>query len=554
MTRFPGRPSVDVATIALALVFIFPALTLVVPGWVTAIPAVAAICFVFALIGSHLRSGKSGDGWSLPLPVWILVSMPIFWLVSLLVAATGSLSPASVALGAVIAVAGVHLIGALGSADLRQWLAARRDVTGWLLGYLALCSTVVFGVAYFTTASPFRLGVFAGFVVLAIYLWLVVPLATIEHCRRRSLPDPEPPYPTVSVIVPAYNEEGYVGECIESILDTTYPTDRLEVVVVDDGSEDGTFQEATQHRSETVSVYHKDNGGKYSALNFGLLCSSGDIVVCVDADSRLLPDSLSSVVAEFQADPDVGAIAGNVKVENRSGLLTRLQAIEYLVGINTYRRAFSWFGAVPIVPGCLSGFRREALEGASGYDPDTVTEDFDLTVKVLKCGWTVRQSEAAVLTEAPFTLRDLYRQRRRWFTGAVETLLKHRGVLFDGTTGNLHRFSFPFYVLRVFLTPVIAVLMYVGVALAVLARPYETLLLTVLPLLGIASLYALLVIRMEDESLWLLPYVVVYVVGFKQFLEGTLVVSLVRAFVSEDYEWGDVRRAAQLDEFATDGD
>lgn len=269
------------------------------------------------------------------------------------------------------------------------------------------------------------------------YYVFFVPLALYDAHRDDGFVL-EAPSPDVSVLVPAYNEEGYVAPCIESIQNASYPGTK-EIVVIDDGSTDATRAEARAQAAGDPSckVVSRRNGGKHGALNYGLLYASGEIIVVVDADSRLASDALERTVAAFGADSEIGAVVGNVVVSNTDTLVSKLQALEYVIGIQVFRRAFSRWGAVTIVPGALGAFRRSVLERTSGYDPDTLTEDFDLTVKALKAGYAVRATDATCYTEAPSRWHDLYKQRLRWYRGNFTTLLRHRDVFSNARFGVL---------------------------------------------------------------------------------------------------------------------
>jgi len=207
-----------------------------------------------------------------------------------------------------------------------------------------------------------------------------------------------------------------------------YPS--FEVVVVDDGSADRTTEVAGEVAEEDgpgrVRVYRIPNGGKGHALNHGIRKARGDLLLCVDADSRLDPDSLHYAVRHMK-DPSVGAVAGNVKVLNRNKILTNLQALEYIIGQNLMRRILGLFRCVGIVPGPFGLFRRKAVESVGMYTDDTFAEDCDLTLRLLAKGWkVVDEINAVVRTEAPEKLLPFIKQRYRWTRGVLQSLRKHR--------------------------------------------------------------------------------------------------------------------------------
>ncbi|MFW6111328.1 MAG: glycosyltransferase family 2 protein, partial [Thermoproteota archaeon] len=260
--------------------------------------------------------------------------------------------------------------------------------------------------------------------------FLTMPLA-VYHKRKETRKEPLRFPPEISVIVPAYNEEEGLRRTLEGILEADYPSEKKEVIVVDDGSTDRTLAVASLYRKRGIKVYHKEHGGKYSAINYGLKFAHGEIIITVDADSIIGRRALKELVKNFQ-DPEVAAACGNIKVLNRENWITRCQALEYILGINILRRALDVFGAVTVVPGGLGAFRKEILEGGGLYDKDTLTEDFDVTVKTLKTGRIVQASSYALAyTQAPKTLKSLYKQRMRWYTGNLQTLIKHRDAFLN---------------------------------------------------------------------------------------------------------------------------
>lgn len=234
-------------------------------------------------------------------------------------------------------------------------------------------------------------------------------------------------YPKISVIVPAYNEEKTIGKCLHSLTQLDHPN--YEIIVVDDGSTDGTLKEAEKFKLRGVKVVHQENMGKANALNRGIREADGEIIVTVDADTVLSRDSLKRLCTRFVENPKIGAVAGNVKVHPASGMLNALQATEYTTGINLTRKAESMLGCVMIVPGPIAALRREAIEKTDLFSDDTFAEDFDVTMKVLKGGYRAEYEDKAVAyTDAPKSLEDLMKQRRRWYRGMLQVLDKHREV------------------------------------------------------------------------------------------------------------------------------
>jgi cellulose synthase/poly-beta-1,6-N-acetylglucosamine synthase-like glycosyltransferase len=190
-------------------------------------------------------------------------------------------------------------------------------------------------------------------------------------------------------------------------------------------------------------VIAKENGGKASALNQGLECATGEVIVALDADTLFDRWTIERLVRHF-GDPGVGAVAGNVKVGNATNMLTRWQAIEYITSQNFDRRAYDLFNCITVVPGAVGAWRRLAIDQAGGYSSQTLAEDTDLTWTIRKLGYRiVTENEALAYTEAPDGLRPLAKQRFRWAFGTLQNLWKHRGALLNRRYGAFGLLALP---------------------------------------------------------------------------------------------------------------
>lgn len=268
---------------------------------------------------------------------------------------------------------------------------------------------------------------FSGAVVLGlIRIVLMLSLAARPAPARPDRGD----RPRVDVLVAAYNEATVIERTIRSILASRDVM--VRAIVVDDGSTDGTGDIVNQlfGRNPRVVFERKPNGGKASALNLALSLADAPIVVGVDADTQLDRDALAILALRF-SDEAIGAVAGNVKVGNRSNVVTRWQSVEYVTSQNIDRRAFSRLNGITVVPGAIGGYRASALREVGGYSSDTLAEDMDLTWRLRRAGWViVNEGNALAYTEAPATIGALMRQRFRWSFGTLQCLWKHRGALF----------------------------------------------------------------------------------------------------------------------------
>lgn len=292
--------------------------------------------------------------------------------------------------------------------------------------------------------SPYRIArtlvsllFLAFFLVLIARHSLLVVLSVLDQLdryldeRERTSTSAPERTPLVSIVAPAFNEGKVIEASIRSLLELDYPF--YEVLVVDDGSTDDTLERARalegDYPNARVHVLWKPNGGKSSALNFGIARAVGEFVLCMDSDSALAPGTLTAAMRHF-GDPDVGAVAGAVEVSNLDTLWSKLQFVEYLKGLNLVRRGQGFVRGVSIVPGPIGVFRKKALEQVGCYAHDTFAEDCDLTLRLLIDGWKICYEPSAVArTEAPEQLVALIKQRYRWTRGILQAIKKHRAAL-----------------------------------------------------------------------------------------------------------------------------
>ncbi len=304
-------------------------------------------------------------------------------------------------------------------------------------------------------------------IVNRLLLWLAVTVSILgvartillvafarHHARGLAGPALGGFAPPVSIIVPAFNEAVGIEASILSLAASVYPD--FEIIVVDDGSTDGTADIVRRLGVAQVTVVRQANAGKPAALNTGIAHARHDILVTVDGDTVFEPGTLAALVPQL-ADPTVGAVSGNTKVGNRSGLLGRWQHIEYVMGFNLDRRLFHLLNCMPTVPGAIGGFRREAIEAAGGVSGSTLAEDTDLTMAIIRSGWrVVYEEQARAWTEAPASLGALWRQRYRWCYGTMQSIWKHRRALrSSGHDRRLGRVGLPYLILFQVLLPLL---------------------------------------------------------------------------------------------------
>lgn len=298
-----------------------------------------------------------------------------------------------------------------------------------LAGYYYYYLTRLELTDFFLDVSASVLFVFLVTLIIR-YLFLVFA-AFLHHLERMSAPLSSPNTPMVTVLAPAFNEGPVIEASVRSLMMLEYPN--YEAIVIDDGSSDDTFEKASrmaeQWGLDRLRVIRKSNGGKSSALNLGIQQAKGELILCTDADSRLEPATIREMVKHFD-DPKVGAVAGNVKVANRLNLLTWLQALEYVEGLNLIRMAQALLRRISVIPGPVGMFRKSVLGELGGYKEDTYAEDCELTLRLGLAGWDTKyESKAIAWTEAPEDSASLFRQRYRWGRGILQAIIKHRQQL-----------------------------------------------------------------------------------------------------------------------------
>jgi cellulose synthase/poly-beta-1,6-N-acetylglucosamine synthase-like glycosyltransferase len=242
---------------------------------------------------------------------------------------------------------------------------------------------------------------------------------------------------TVSVLMPGHNEGASLRAAVIGLREQTQKG--MQIVVVDDGSTDNMADVGNALRREgliDVFVYRGIRSGKSAAANLGLTYCTGDIVVIADIDTTFDRDGIARIVEPF-SDPEIGGVAGNIAVRNADAtMMTRFQAIQYLVSISLGRRVSDLFGIVFIASGAFAAFRREALLSVGGWEVGP-GEDADITIKLRRAGWKVRfQPSAWALTDVPENFDALFKQRMRWNRSLVRVRARKFNAMFDPREPN----------------------------------------------------------------------------------------------------------------------
>ncbi len=360
-------------------------------------------------------------------------------------------------------------------------------------------------------------------------------------------------FPKVSIIVPAYNEEINAVRTVNNLLLQTYPG--LQIIFVDDGSKDNTFKIISETFSGTsnVQVHTKPNGGKASALNFGINLANTEYVVCIDADTQLKSDAVTQLMKKFDNEK-VGAVAGNVKVGNEVNMITKWQSIEYITSQNFDRRAFDLLNCITVVPGAIGAFKKEAIIKCGGFTTDTLAEDCDLTMRMHRNSYLVRNCNDAIsYTEAPETMKQFMKQRFRWSFGVMQCFWKHRDAAFNPKYKKFGMIALPnifiFQMILPFLAPLadlILVLSLIAAGFGIIPASlghiiFYYLIFSLVDIAGAALAFAF---EKEDykKLLWMIPQRLIY----RQLMYYIVLKSFNRAIKGELQGWGVLKRTGNV--------
>ena len=422
-----------------------------------------------------------------------------------------------------------------------------------------LISAILIAIILYTlpqTVLSFNgLMVYASIVSLVIFLFVLlfryfsILVLAYLYITKYTVESYEDYYPFVSIIVPAFNEGVVLKDSVNSLLELDYPN--YEVIIVNDGSSDNTAEIAEslvgnrkgKKSIVKVSLINKANGGKAKALNAGIQYSEAEFIVCMDGDSQLTPDTLKNAVRHF-VDPEVGAVAGNVKIENRRTFLTDLQALEYVEGLNMARSAQGQLKQVNIIPGPMGIFRKAALRDSGYYSSDTFAEDADITLKILASGWKINyEPNSIALTEAPAKIDQLLKQRYRWTRGIIQAIRKHRKHIYNPTINFTNTIVLWSMVYEALIWP--AMNIFANLFFIVVAGVYGLSSLIFFWWLGISLLdfmAAIYCIAVEKEEFRLVPYAIIYRLVFVLLIDITKAMATVEEFLGLEMEWGKLER------------
>nr|WTA00404.1 bifunctional polysaccharide deacetylase/glycosyltransferase family 2 protein [Streptomyces sp. NBC_00857] len=389
------------------------------------------------------------------------------------------------------------------------------------------------------------LSVIGVLVLVRFGLMLVLSFAHARKVRRRDFRWGDAVTEPVTVLVPAYNERECITNTVRSLMDSDHP---IEIVVIDDGSTDGTADIVDALRLPNVRVVRQENQGKPAALNNGIAHARHDIVVMMDGDTVFEPSTVRELVQPFGA-PRVGAVAGNAKVGNRDSLIGSWQHIEYVMGFNLDRRMYDVLRCMPTIPGAVGAFRRQALERVGGMSEDTLAEDTDITMAMHRDGWHVVYAERArAWTEAPESVRQLWSQRYRWSYGTMQAIWKHRGALVErGPSGRFGRVGLPLVSLFMVLAPLLAPLIDVFLLYGLVFGPTQKTIVAWLGVLLVQAVCAAYAFRLDRERMRHLISLPLQQILYRQLMYVVLLQSWITALTGGRLRWQKLRRTGVVE-------
>ena len=258
-------------------------------------------------------------------------------------------------------------------------------------------------------------------------------------------------YPSVTVMVPSLNEEKTVYKTVRSLLNLNYPKDKLKIFLIDDGSTDNTWDVISKFsKYPNIKIFHKENGGKYTALNLGLEHVETDFLGCLDSDSIADPESLVRIMSYFEKDPSIMAVAPSIIALKPKNIIQSAQKAEYDLSVYI-KKMLGFLGAIHVTPGPLTIFRKKVFDDLGPYRHAHNTEDMEIAYRMQKNHYKIEQcNDAYVYTSTPSSIRKLFRQRLRWIYGFINNTIDYRSILFRKKYGNFSIFTIPSSIISVF--------------------------------------------------------------------------------------------------------
>jgi cellulose synthase/poly-beta-1,6-N-acetylglucosamine synthase-like glycosyltransferase len=273
-----------------------------------------------------------------------------------------------------------------------------------------------------------------------IILWLIVFWKNKDNIYKPKL---KKNHPSVCIIIPCFNEEKTIIKTVRSLLNLDYPKDKLEIMIINDGSTDKTYQKAKKLlKYKQVKLFHKKNEGKWVALNYGITKTEAEFIGCLDADSFVAPDALKLVMTYF-TDKKIMAVTSALKVYQPKNIIQYIQKIEYIFAI-IQRKILAWLNSITVIPGPFSIYRKKIFEKVGLFVRGHNTEDMEMALRIQSKNYRITNvPNASVYTITPASLKALQRQRERWYQGLVKNFWDYRYIFMNKKYKDLGLFIFP---------------------------------------------------------------------------------------------------------------
>ena len=291
------------------------------------------------------------------------------------------------------------------------------------------------------------------FLCLYFEVFLLISFFDYKKDKDGKLPESTENYPTVTITVPVFNEERTVSRTIDSILSLDYPKNKLEIFIVDDGSTDNTWSFVQKFKDNPqIKLFKKENGGKFTVLNYAIEHSKSDLLGCLDADSFVKQDALKIIVSHFMKDKDIMAVTPSVKIYQPNNFIRHIQSNEYDLGV--FRKEIqSRLGAIYVTPGPFSFYKKEVFKTIGVFKHAHMTEDMEIAMRMQKNHLKIENAyDAIVYTVGPDTIKKLHKQRVRWIYGFIKNSIDYKEFFFNKKYKHLGMFFMPLSAITIFLS------------------------------------------------------------------------------------------------------
>lgn len=301
-----------------------------------------------------------------------------------------------------------------------------------------------------------------------IIFWLLVFFDKGVDDKKKPLKK----FPFVSICIPAYNEEKNISETLDSVLNLDYPKNKMEIIVVNDGSSDNTediVKKAIKDSKGRIKLLNQENGGKAVAMNHGLQIAKGEFFVSLDADSTVSPNALKNLLPYFETE-STAAVLPLIRVKSKKTILQKLQYCEYIINF-FYKRLMSNLNCIHVTPGPFSVYRKKIIKKMGGFDEKNLVEDLEMALRLQKRNYNIRQILSTdIETNAPSTFASFYKQRNRWYKGSLLNLAnnKYKCMLLNPKYGDLGMFQLP----MIFVSAALSVTLFFILVWIMLLRPF----------------------------------------------------------------------------------